>query len=200
MGTMITTKVSKTEGKQRVEVGEYAFYLPQLSEFGIAANVKEVKDDAGNVIGFEYETHALNWLQSAVEAAARQTSRNKLVPQTATLRPGAKLPTTLDELVAPSEGRSGSVTLAERAALLSAWGDYVQALEGRSENVKKLLVLFVKTPDSLLTQPEKIKAVTQDLVTQFGSALAEKGSLTEYQGNYLAKVIEACEVIDENQW
>ena len=111
MGTMITTKVSKTEGKQRVEVGEYAFYLPQLSEFGITANVKEVKDEAGNVVGYEYETHALNWLQSAVEAAARQTSRNKLVPQTATLRPGAKLPTTLEELVAP----------AKAVAVLSLW-------------------------------------------------------------------------------
>ena len=44
------------------------------------------------------------------------------------------------------------------------------------------------------------KSVTQQLVTEFGTALAEKGSLTEYQANYLAKVIEACEVIDENQW
>lgn len=201
-GSMITSVVSELKNGARQAIGSYSFYLPTLKEFGIDVEAKPVYEGEGDdkkVVGFEYEGNALNFLGKSVDAAVRAMARNKLLPKSATLRPGTKMPENFVEVITPSEGRGGSVILVERAALFAAWTSYVQGLE-RPDNVKKLLVLFVKTPDALLTQPEKIKTVTQELVTDFAQKAAEAGALTEWQANHLNLVVENCEESGEAGW
>lgn len=201
-GTLIKSVVSELKDGARAPLGSYSFYLPTLAEFGIQVEAKPVVEGEGEaavVVGYEYEGNAMNFLGKAVDAAVRAMARNKLLPKSATLRPGSKMPETFEEVIAPSEGRGGSVILAERQSLFASWTGYVQGLE-RPENVKKLLVLFVKTPDALLTQPEKIKTTTQALVTDFAQKLAEAGSLTEWQANHLNTVVENCQESGEAGW
>ena len=201
-GTMITSVVSELKDGARVAIGNYSFYLPVLAEFGIQVEAKPVYEGEGDekvIVGYEYEGNALNFLGKAVDAAVRAMARNKLVPKTATLRPGAKMPENFAEVITPSEGRGGSAVLAERHSLIAAWTSYVNGLQ-RPDNVKRLLILFVKTPDALLTQPEKIKEVTLGLITEFGQKLAEAGSLTEWQANHLNLVAESCSESSEAGW
>ena len=201
-GTMIVSTVSELKDGARKAIGSYSFYLPTLAEFGIQAEAKPVYEGEGEekqIVGYEYEGNALNFLGKAVDAAVRAMARNKLLPKSATLRPGAKMPENFLEVITPGEGRGGSAVLAERHALFAAWTSFVNGLE-RPENVKKLLILFVKTPDALLTQPEKIKTTTEALVTQFATAAAEAGSLTEWQANHLNGVIENCAENGEAGW
>lgn len=200
-GTIVTSVVSELKDGARQAIGSYSFYLPTLQEFGIQAEAKPVYEGEGDdkkVVGFEYEGNALNFLGKAVDQAVRAMARNRLMPKSATLRPGTKMPENFTEVITPTEGRQGGA-LAERHALFAAWTSYVQGLE-RPENVKKLLVLFVKTPDALLTQPEKIKTTTEQLVTDFGTKMGEAGSLTEWQANHLALVVENCAESGEAGW
>lgn len=203
-GALITTAVSKQNAatSKRELIGTYTSYLPSLKEFGLAFEGKEVKNDAGEFLGFDYSEHghAATWLGNAVEAAAKGQARNKLLPQTADLRPGAKMPENFLEVITPSEGRSGSTILAERHALFASWAEFVKGLD-KSDNVKRLLVLFVKQPDALLTQGEKIKDATKAYLTEFGQLLAEKDSLTDWQTTYLSSIIDACDgQTTENDW
>ena len=191
-GVIVKTDVSKLDqvAKVRVPMGSYAFYLPSLKDFGIEAQATSVVDpETGEVVGLTYESIPHQWLGKAIEAAAKSQSRNKLFPGTADLRPGAKMPENFLEVVTPTEGKGGSVILAERHALFASWADYVKTLD-KSDAVKRLLVLFVRTPDALLPQPEKIKQTTASYLVEFGTAQAEK--LTEWQGNYLNGILEAC--------
>lgn len=200
MGTMLKQIVSRSDEntKSRIEVGSYAVYLPQLSEFGLAVEAKEQRDEKGEFIGYAYEGDALTFLGNAVEAAVKALARNRLVPKTADLRPGQSMPADFASLVKPLEGNGGSAVLAERHSLLAKWQDFVAGLADKSDNVKRLLVLFVKTPDALVSQPQKVKDVTAGLVAEFGEALGD--SLTDYQARLLGNVLAACEAVDENDW
>lgn len=199
MGTMLKQIVSRSDDatKSRVEVGSYSVYLPQLAEFGLAVEAKEVKDEKGEFVGYAYEGDALSFLGNAVEAAVKALARNRLVPKTADLRPGQSMPADFASLVKPLESNGGSAVLAERHSLLAKWQDFV-AQTDKSDNVKRLLVLFVKTPDALVSQPQKVKDVTAGLVAEFGEALGD--SLTDYQARLLGSVLAACEAVDVNDW
>ena len=50
---MLKQTVSRSDEatKSRVEVGSYSVYLPQLAEFGLAVEAKEVKDEKGEFVG-----------------------------------------------------------------------------------------------------------------------------------------------------
>ena len=114
-GTMITSVVSELKDGARKAIGSYSFYLPTLSEFGIQADAKPVYEGEGEekqIVGYEYEGNALNFLGKAVDAAVRAMARNKLLPKSATLRPGAKMPENFLEVITPGEGRGGSAVLA----------------------------------------------------------------------------------------
>lgn len=194
-GFMVKQTISELVNGARQVIGTYSHYMPTLADFGIKDEKAEVlyegEGEAKQAVGIKYSTDALNYLGKALEAAARATARNKLVTKTANVRPGAKLPETFAELIAPGEGRGGSAVLAERAALFKAWEAFVMSLD-KNDTVKRLLVLFVKQPDALLTQPEKVRQATEALLVQFGTAQAEKGALTEWQGNHLNVVAQNC--------
>lgn len=194
-GFMVKQTLSELVNNERKAIGTYEHYLPSLRDFGIidekAEVVYEGEGDNKVPVGFKYSTDALNYLGKALEAAAKATARNKLVPKTANVRPGAKLPETFAELIAPGEGRGGSAVLAERSALFKAWESFVMGLD-KNDTVKRLLVLFVKQPDALLTQPEKVRKATEDLLVTFATAQAEKGALTDWQANHLNVVASNC--------
>lgn len=184
--------VSKQVNGKRQAIGEFPCFTPLLNAFGLAADV--VRDDEGKAVvndeGFpEYADNAMNWLFTAVVNHAKTSARNKLTPGTADLAPNRSWSTTLEELVAPVV-RSGSAALAERSALFSLWNSYIDSL-GRQPAVAALAKAFMKQPDSVIAQPQKVKDAVQGWLSDFVEAHGDE--LTEYQANHIGTVLEACE-------
>jgi len=184
--------ISKQEGGKRVEIGKVPCYIPTLSAFGLDITPKA--DDEGNAVldsdGLpEYDTQEAQWLFASVVNWSKAAARAKTLPGSATVRPGATLPTTLAELTTPAV-RTGSIVLAERGTLIGMWNAFVDTLPNQAA-VKALAKQFMKAPDSLMAQPENVKTAMSGWVETFASDQAEK--LTEYQMTHLESVIAACE-------
>ena len=92
--------------------------------------------------------------------------------------------------IEPTDLRASGTQMAERSQLHKAFTAFAFSL-GKSENVSKLIVTLFKSPDSLMIQAQKIKDGMIEYVTQFGEAMVEAGTLTDYQAGMLQTVIEA---------
>lgn len=193
-GTMLEQDVSVTKKNAtgetvREKIGSFTSYIPSLADFGIQEAPTGTAEDGSLVYG----SNAANWLYTAIAAQAKTQARNKLQPKTATVRTGSTMPTTFVEVIEPTDLRASGTQMAERSALHKAFTAYAFTL-GKSENVSKLIVTLFKTPDSLMIQAQKIKDGMIEYVTQFGEAMLEAGTLTDYQANMLQTVIEAASV------
>ena len=192
LAVTISLVISKQEGGKRVEIGQVACYVPTLKAFGL--DVEPKADDAGNAVldsdGLPvYEAQENAYLFAAVVNWAKASARSKTLPGTSDVRPGQTLPTTLAELSTPAV-RSGSAVLAERHALIALWVSFVDALPNQPA-VKALAKQFMKAPDTLLAQPEKVKTAMSGWVEAFAAEHAEK--LTDYQMSHLEGVIATAE-------
>ena len=98
--SMIAFSLSKTVDGKRVELSKQTIFCPTLKDFGIAVEPVRVEEDGSPV----YESNEANWLYTAIQQQVKAQARNKIVPQSDTLRPGAKVAESLAELVAPSTG------------------------------------------------------------------------------------------------
>ena len=190
-GTLLVQDVSTTQKNGigetvRVKVGEFTSYIPSLKDFGLNIEPTGTAED-GSLI---YSGNAESWLYTAIAAQAKTQARNKLQPKTATLRTGSTMPQTFAEVIEPTDLRASGTQMAERSQLHKAFTAFAFSL-GKSENVSKLIVTLFKSPDSLMIQAEKIKQGMIDYVTQFGEAMVEAGTLTDYQAGMLQTVIEA---------
>lgn len=168
----------------REKVGDVEIYVPTLKEIGI--EVEPVSEEKDGTLNYADNTHS--FIYSALLAAAKQVSRNKLKPGTVEVKPGNALPTNLVELVTPSEN-TGNV-LTERRNLLAMFKDWLVSLE-KPENVKALLRTFLEKPETLLVQPLDKRAKIKPYYEAFGTAVEEK--LSDYQGNYLMEVLAKCD-------
>lgn len=192
-GTVVEQEVSELKNGKREAMGTYPCFIPTLAAFGLTSATFKADaegnpelDENGLV---QYDGLAEQFLYSAVVSAAKTVSRNKLMPKTATLRAGSKFPETLEELITPTV-RSGSAVLAERHALNALWAEFMEA-QGKAPAVTKLAISFMKQPEALMTQPEKVTAAMQNWL---GAFLEQHGStLTDWQANHLTSVVEACE-------
>lgn len=182
----LSQTVSEGGKNVRQKLEDLAVYCPTLKEFGIDVEPVEFDKATGEAV---YESNAHKFIYSAVVAAVKTAARNKFQPKSATLRVGAKIAETLEELVAPTVSNKGAA-LVERRQLLDMFKQWLAA-SGKPEAVQRLLLGMLDKTDNLLLQEADKKLKIQGYFNAFGEAVAER--LTEWQIAYLQGAIEACE-------
>lgn len=192
MATTLLMPVAKNETKNgkttRVEVGTVEVFSPSLLAFGIQSEPTGLNEATGELT---YASQQDQWAYNAIVAGVKANARNRLVAGSTALRPGAKLPTTLEELVTPAENTS--TVLADRRALFDMFKNFLST-QGKSEAVNRLLVGFIEKPDLLALQPEDKRAKIKPYFEDFGNSVAER--LNDWQGEYLMNVIEQCDAAE----
>lgn len=170
--------ISKTENKKRVEVGKLNIFVPLLAHaLPIIATATIKKDDKGNDMIEDgipvYESDEANWIQDAFIASLKAQVRNKLVPNTATLREGQSIPTNWQELVAEGSGRGAGAALKLLAEFRKAFSDWV-AKQGLAEAAANTLIALVSAPKNLSLQPDVVKDKVSARVAAFAESLSEE--------------------------
>lgn len=183
--SMIAFSLSKTVDGKRVELSKQTIFCPTLKDFGIAVEPVRVEEDGSPV----YESNEANWLYTAIQQQVKAQARNKFVPQSDTLRPGAKVAESLAELVAPSTGNKGAA-LVEKRTLLEMFRSWLAA-QGKNEAVQKLLSTMLDRTDNLLLQEPAKREKVKAYFVEFGEAKVEV--LTDWQVQYLTGAVEACD-------
>lgn len=161
--------ISKTENKERVKVGEVAIVIPTLDDIVAhvaGAKVKEEQDGLPL-----YDNDVANWVQSAMEAAAKAAARNKLKPGTAELRDGLKIATNWEEFCAESERGGNGAALALLREVKDMFSKYVATL-GKSENVQKVIVTLFSSKTSLAAATDDTKGKMKKYVEDFAATLS----------------------------
>lgn len=161
--------ISKTENKERVKVGEVAIVIPTLDDIVAhvaGAKVKEEQDGLPL-----YDNDVANWVQSAMEAAAKAAARNKLKPGTAELRDGLKIATNWEEFCAESERGGNGAALALLREVKDMFSKYIATL-GKSENVQKVIVTLFSSKTSLAAATDDTKGKMKKYVEDFAATLS----------------------------
>lgn len=185
VASQISFSLSKTVAGKRQELSKLSIFCPTLADFGINATVVRVEEDGSPV----YETNEANWLYSAIQQLTKSQARNKFVPQTDTLRVGAKVAENLAELCAPTTGNKGAA-LVEKRSLLELFRGWL-AETGKNEAVQKLLSTMLDRTDNLLLQEGDKRAKIKGYFEAFGEAKGDV--MSDWQVQYLMTAIEACD-------
>ena len=175
------------DGKTRVKVGEYNCLIPTVERFMTEVDGAKVTgaDDDGLPV---YDKDAANWLFRAIMQLAKTEARNKLQPKTAELKPGAKLPETFAELVAPPAA-NGSTVLAELAELARNFAAYLAA-KGIPAAAIASLSQLVRQQNLISFQGDNVKAKFAEWLGEYATTAAESGALTAYQESAVIKAID----------
>ena len=161
--------ISKTENKERVKVGEVAIVIPTLDDIVAHVAGAKVKEDQDGLP--LYDNDVANWVQSAMEAAAKAAARNKLKPGTAELRDGLKIATNWEEFCAESERGGNGAALALLREVKDMFSKYVATL-GKSENVQKVIVTLFSSKTSLAAATDDTKGKMKKYVEDFAQTLS----------------------------
>lgn len=167
--TVETIEVSKKVGNKREPVGTVNVPVPTLADIGL--------DDDGSLVA--------QWVAKALRAAALTDARNKLVSGTATLKAGAKIAATLDELAAPAE--NSGAALKEISELKRAFTEYVAGL-GLSAKGQAVITGIFASPKTAALQPAAVMAKVVERIEGFIAAI--EGELTPTQERYITSLIE----------
>lgn len=190
--TKINIKVSKKENGKFNEIGNQDIYVPTLKDV-IPFVTSDIKKDEKGAEVFEdglpvYETDQANWLQGAILAMVKAQARNKMIPGTAQLKDGQKIPETWEELCA--EGVRDGSGLALAREFRAAFADWV-AKAGLSEAAANTLITLVSNKAALTLQQQATKDKVKARIEQFAEALdAEK---VEKFTRPLESALAACE-------
>lgn len=168
--TVEQIEVSKKVGNKREPVGTVQVPVPTLASVGL--------EDDGSLVA--------QWVAKALRAAALTDARNKLVSGTATLKPGAKIATTLEELAAPAE--NSGAALKEISELKKAFAGYLAGLSLTAKAQQFLAGVFA-SPKSAALQPPEIMAKVAERIEGFLEATG--GELTPAQERYITSLLEA---------
>lgn len=187
-------KVEGTSGNEVQEVGKVDVFYPDLAEFGISAAVKkddngaEVTDDDG-VIVYADEKH--DYAQYAIVQSVKMAARNKLIPGTIELRPGAVIASNWEQLLAEGGNRGEALKLI--AEIKKAFAVYVMGLEKKPE-VKNAYITLFGNKQGLSLQPKAIKDKFIATVWEFAGGL-DTAVLERYQ-RYIGSLEEVCKSAD----
>ena len=182
-----TIEVSKKENNAYVPVGEVTVFYPLLSELGLPVEPSG-KDDAGFPT---YADERVQYVFDAVMAAVKAAARNKLYPQSATLKEGNKIAETVEELLA-SGGRSGEA-LETRRAFLAAFKAWLPSL-GKPAGFNAAMADLVSSMKNLPYMSTERKAAVNKYVAEFAASLPAD-MLAKFE-RILTQIDELCSSID----
>lgn len=186
----VSTTVKDASGKgQREEVGAVELFAPTLQELGLAYEPKEQDKETNELV---YEDRTAQFLYNAIVAAVKANARNKFLPGTVDLRPGATLPSNLEELVAPTVSNKGQA-LAELRTLKEMFKEFATGL-AKPDAIKQALIQLFGSESNLSLMEASKRAKIKPYFEEFGNAVAER--LTDWQVNYINGILEACDKED----
>lgn len=162
----IVIEVSKKENGKHVKVGDVQITVPVLEDIVgvIAAKVTEEKDGLP-----VYDSDIANWVQDAMLAYVKSDARNKLQPGTVTLKEGAKIPETWEELCATGTRGSGAA-LALYRDCKNLFATYVATL-GKSEKAADVITTLFGNRAALSLQSKVNKDKMAGYVNGFAESL-----------------------------
>ena len=169
----VSKKVEGKDGKgEYEEVGKINIFYPLLSEFGVAAEFAKdektgepKKDDDGLPL---YAEEKAQYLFDCVIASVKAAARNKLISGTATVKEGAKIAETLEELIAPSTGNRGEA-LAIAREVLAKFKAFL-ATTGKNQAAQDTIYLYASNKPALAlasaTRKEKFLGYVAEFIAK----------------------------------
>ncbi len=183
-----TMEVSKKEvvgGKNEyVKQGEVTIFYPLLAEMGIQIEPKETDKEGFPV----YADEKVQFVFDATLAAVKAMARNKLVSGTATLKEGASIAETVEQLL-ESGGNKGEALAAVRE-MLAAFKAFL-ATTGKKEAVQAAVYDLARNKAGLALQSAEKKQKFSVYLTDFAATLNAEQS-TRF-ARALMSLNESCE-------
>ena len=188
MQNIIMAVSKKIDGKY-VKQGEVPITVPLLSDIAaIVAGAKEKeKDEEGMPV---YEADEANFVQSAILAYVKMNARNKLIPGTATVKDGQKIPTNWEELCAEGVRGGNGAALALAREVKEEFTRWANSL-GKSSAAVAVMVSLFSNKTALAMADDGKKQKMEAYITQFAESLSEE-QLERYE-RPIASSIEACQ-------
>lgn len=176
MKNVIIPVSKKVNGKYEQQ-GEVAITVPTIEDIlKFVAAAKVTGDEDGLPV---YDADEANWVQSAMLAYVKATTRNKLVPGTAQVKPGLVIPTDWAGLCAEGERGGNGAALQLAREVKEAFGKWAATL-GKSQATTATLVSYFSNKTALQLASDDHKAKIKGYVEQFAESLDE-ATLERYQ-------------------
>jgi hypothetical protein len=193
----MTFRTAQIDVSQRVngefkKVGEMVIHCPTLQDclpfMGAAIKMEEGKEVTEEGVPV-YESQEANWIQGAILAAVKAQARNKLVPKTATVKEGLKIPENWAELTAEgTRGQGEGLAIAREAkAAFEEW----LTKQGISDAAQNTLKTLFSNKAALMLQPAEVRAKVQKRVEDFAGSI-EDTAILERLMRPIQAVIDAC--------
>jgi hypothetical protein len=192
-----TIDVSQRVNGEFKKVGDMTIHCPLLADILPFVTSAVKKDEKGNDVIEEgipvYESQEANWVQGAILAAVKAQARNKLVPKTATVKEGLKIPENWAELTAEgTRGQGEGLAIAREAkAAFEEW----LGKQGISEAAQNTLKTLFSNRSALMLQPAEIRGKVKARVEAFAGSIEDTNFLERIQRPVQA-VLDACEGTD----
>lgn len=188
MQNIIMAVSKKVNGKYEKQ-GEIAITVPLLSDIAaIVAGAKEKeKDEEGMPV---YEADEANFVQSAILAYVKMNARNKLIPGTATVKEGQKIPTNWEELCAEGVRGGNGAALALAREVKEEFTRWANTL-GKSSAAVAVMVSLFSNKTALAMADAGKKQKMEAYITQFAESLSDE-QLERYE-RPIASAVEACQ-------
>lgn len=199
----MTFKQATIEVSQRVngkfqKLGDMVIHCPLLSDALPFMGSPIKKDEKGVEIDEEgipvYESDEANWVQSAILSAVKAQARNKLVPKTATVKEGLKIPETWAELCAEGTRGQGEGLVIAREAKQS-FGEWL-AKQGLSEAAQTTLNTLFANKQALALQSPATKGKVKARIESWAESIEDPAILERFT-RPLNAIIEACDAAAE---
>jgi hypothetical protein len=203
--TKLETAAGETKAKA-VPVGSIVVHYPLLSEMGLPVEPssyvtydkdnKEVTSTAADATAFPvYASDAVQLVFDSLFAQVKATARNRLVTGTATLKDGAKINETVEDMLAES-ARSGEA-LAQRRAYFTSFKTFLGTL-GKSAAYVSGMADIVSNVKNIQFQSAARKEAIKALVVQHAATLdAESVSKWERVMTQIDEAASMADALDE---
>lgn len=170
----IEITLNKKENGKFSPIGTQKIYCPTLEHIVAFVAAAEIsKDEKGNDVYDEglpvYTTAQANWVQGAMLAAVKAQARNKIIPETATVKDGLKIATNWEELTAVGVRDGSGLALARD--FKEAFKEWVSK-QGLSEAATSTLVTLVSNKAALALQTPATKAKVEARLGAFAESLS----------------------------
>lgn len=177
MQNIIMPVSKKVNGKYEKQ-GEIAITVPILDDIAAivaGAKTKETDDEGMPV----YEDDKANFVQSAILAYVKMNARNKLIPGTATVKDGQKIPTNWEELCAEGVRGGNGAALALAREVKEAFATWANTL-GKSAAAVTVMVQLFSNKTALSMASADHKAKMKGYIESFAESLSE-ADLEKYE-------------------
>lgn len=191
--TMILNELAINEKGEKVykEIGKQDINVFSLAEFGIDAQPTDEATEDGLL---QYANPVHSFIYSSLVAATKAVAKNKMLPKSVTLRAGAKLAETIEELTAKSERTAGQAMILTKE-FIASFTKFLLESSGKKPVVQQIYLAMVKSrPTISLSTPARREGLAV-MLEQFAMT-APSEEVTKFS-SILTALNEACSSNEE---